>query len=460
MNASRHARLGALTAVLLALLPAALALWIHDRHAPSPLAAVPAAAAAPRASAPAASTAKHLGGRAIAKEVERIRGMRFEHVPPIKVIGPGHVRHMQSHLVAKLTRRLAKKGKSLSSVRRRSDAGVEFAKLAGVVSPEFDAVQSAKDLVGSVAGEFKPGSRKVEVLATPGEGAVQVQTVIAHELDHALDNSRFPEVFRAQQGSRNDERVLALKALVEGTATVVAARFDARHGYQAAVAGGQLLSADNAGYGVPPALAAQFRFPYTSGVKFVQALYARGRGWRLVNAAFRRPPTTTAEILDPQRWIHHSRFAKVRVGDSMPAPWRLVQQTVSGQLDAELILALALPANVATAASRGWDGGGIAVWKRPGANSSCAPPCRQANAAVVADRWTSIANAARFTAELPTYLENRLGANRTGTASWRVGDGFAAIALSGQGTALTFAPAPTVAVRIAQRAAREADGAR
>jgi hypothetical protein len=460
VNASRQARLGALTAVLLALLPAALALWIHDRHAPSSPAAASAAAAAPPASGPAAPAAAHLGGKAIARQVESIRGLRFKQVPPIKIIGPDRVKHTQSRLLAKLKRRLAKKGTSLKSVRQSAGAGVEFAKLAGVVSPEFDAVQSAKDLVGSVAGEFKPGSRKVEVLATPGEGAVQVQTVIAHELDHALDNSRFPEVFRAQQGSKNDERVLALKALVEGTATVVAARFDARHGYQAAVAGGQLLSADNAGYGVPPALAAQFRFPYTSGVQFVQALYARGHGWRLVNAAFRRPPTTTAEILDPQRWIHHSRFAKVSVSDSLPAPWRLVQQTVSGQLDAELILALALPADVATAASRGWDGGSIALWKRPGANSNCAPPCRQANAAVVADRWTSVGDAARFTSELPTYLETRLGANRMGTASWRVGDGFAAIALSGQGTALSFAPAAAMAVRIAQRAAKEADGAR
>jgi hypothetical protein len=394
----------------------------------------------------------------VARDVERIRGLKFAQVPPVVFVDPDRARKLQERQAAKAKRRLNGKSDRLEKLRQGVAASLEFTKLAGVIEPDFNVQETVKSLLGSVIGEFDPKSRNVKVLETPGETPEQRATVVAHELDHYLDNAHYPGVFKTGQ-STNSERRLALSALVEGTATLVARRFDEGHGFQAAVAGGDLLSAENAGYGVPPVLAAQFRFPYTSGTQFVEELFDRTNSWRLVNRAFRHPPTSTAQILDPGLWIRGAGDAKVRVDPGLGAPLHLADQSISGQLDAELILALALPADVAIHASRGWDGGTIAVWERT-SDGECAPPCRTDNAGVLADRWRSVEAAARFTAQLPTYLRASLEAKPKGPGVWRVDDGFAAVALVGLGTAMSFAPTADLARRIATGAASNADEAR
>ena len=460
METARHARLGALAAVVLALLPAALAIWIHDgretRAGAAPR-ATPASVASTAPAAPAPPVGEN--PKRIARGVEELRGLRFAKLPPVEIVGPAQAARMQRQQAAKIKHKLNGKSDKLKKLRRESAASLEFLKLAGIVAPDFNVQQTVEALLGSVAGEFDPNSRKVKVLETVGEGPEQRATVIAHELDHSLDNQHYPQVFKTSSDQSESERQLAASALIEGTATLVAARYDREHGYQAAVAGGALLSTQNAGYGVPPLLAAQFRFPYTSGARFVHALYRRAHGWRLVNRAFRHPPTTTAQILNPELWIERTSSARLKLGAGLGAPLRLAERTTSGQLDAELILALALPADVARSSSRGWDGGSIALWRKAGA-AGCKAPCRTDYAGALADRWRTVRAAARFLAQLPTYLRVRLGAAPAGPGLWRVGDGFAAVSLQGQGTAMSFAPSPSQAKRIAEGAATQADAAR
>jgi hypothetical protein len=460
MRRSREARLGVLAAIALALLPAALAVLIHDGRAARASAVKRSGQTArPRPVPPPTQPKVDLGPKDIAKDVERLRGLQFSKLPPVEIVGPARVQKVQKRQASRIKRRLHGTSAKLKKLQSESQSSIELLKLAGIVAPSFSTQQTVKSLLGSVAGEFDPSSRTVKVLETPGEADEQRATVVAHELDHSLDNSHFPDAFKAAGNTTASERQLAASALVEGTATVVAARFDAEHGYQAAVAGGALLSAQNAGFGVPPVLAAQFRFPYTSGAKFVQTLYDRANGWRLVNRAFRHPPTTTAQILDPALWIHHVGSAHVMLDPALGRPLNQTYKSTSGQLDDELILALAVPAQTARSASRGWDGGAVAVWQRP-EGKGCAAPCRKDNAAVLADRWSSVGSAARFMAQLPTYLAVRLGAKPQTPGVFRVGDGFAAISLQGQGTAMSFAPSAAQATQIAVGAARSADRAR
>ena len=459
MRGSREARLGVLAAIALALLPAALAVLIHDgRAARAGTLALSHRASRPRPAPAPAQPKVDLGPKDIARDVEHLRDLRFSELPPVQIVSPAQVQKVQKRQAARIKRRLHGKSAKLQKLQSESKSSIELLKLAGIVAPSFSTQETAKSLLGAVAGELNPSSRKVKVLETPGEADEQRATVVAHELDHSLDNSHFPDAFKAAGDTTASERQLAASALVEGTATVVAARFDAEHGYQAAVAGGALLSAQNAGFGVPPVLAAQFRFPYTSGAKFVETLYDRANGWRLVNKAFRHPPTTTAQILDPALWIHHVNSAQVTVDPALGDPLQQTYKSTSGQLDDELILALAVPARTARAASRGWDGGAVAVWQRP-ESKGCAAPCRRDNAAVLADRWRTVASAARFMAQLPTYLTVRLGAKPQAPGLFRIGDGYAAISLQGQGTAMSFAPTAAGATRIAQGAARNADQA-
>ncbi len=62
-----------------------------------------------------------------------------------------------------------------------------------------------------------------------------------------------------------------------------------------------------------PFVRENFLFPYTAGMKFGEALQGRD-GWQGLNAAFRRLPRTTAEILHPELYLAETPFAPADFG--------------------------------------------------------------------------------------------------------------------------------------------------
>jgi len=425
-----------LGACLIAVLPAALAGLLHD-STPSPAAATTQASPA-------------LAGKAIAADVARLRDLAFHRVPPVRAITAREERRLTGRLSAK-TRAKAKPGASsprTQALERAARAGLEWARLVGFVDPGFKIKAAASALGGSVVGEYQPSQRRILVQSSPADPPHYEDVIAAHELDHALDAQHFPAIFHIHETPANSERAAAAAAVVEGTATVIADRFAREHGYPQVGPGRQLYSIDNLGFGVPAGLAAEFRFPYTAGADFVRRLRRQG-GWPLVDRAFRHPPTSTAQVLDPRRWLHGDSYRRVVVRAALGNGWRLIGKADSGALDAQVLLSLALPVNAAVNSTVGWDGGGIATWRRP-APSVCRAPCRSAAASVVAYRWTTAVHAAKFTGALPAYLEARLRARPLGGLVWRVRGGFAAIDQRDRGTALALAPTETLAGRLAR----------
>ena len=421
-----------LGAIAIAALPAALALVLTGGATGSGVAA---------------SSQPAIDGSRIAADVARLRGLAFKDVPPVEAISPAEER--------RLTQRLSRHEKggaggaspAAHRLEQASRAGLEWARLVGFVDPGFKIGTAGKALGTSVVGEFQPSSRRILVETSPGDPPHYEDVIAAHELDHALDAEHFPAVFHTRESAGNSERTAAVQALIEGTATVITNRFAHEHGYAVVGPGRRLFSIDNLGFGVPAGLAAEFRFPYTAGADFVRFLIQRG-GWDLVDRAFRHPPTSTAQILDPQSWLRREPYRRVRVGARLAAPWRLVGRTDSGALDARVLLSLALPLESASDATEGWDGGGIATWRRP-APANCKPPCREAAASVAAYRWRSPVRAGGFVGALPTYLETRLLAKPAGDLVWSVRGGFAAIDQHDRGTALAVAPTRRLAQLLA-----------
>ncbi len=426
-------------AILIAALPAALALALTGGATGSRTAGM---------------RVRAIDGPTIAADVSRLRGLEFSDVPTVEAIGSRQKR--------RLARRLARKGRhgaSPSSAARRieraSRAGLEWARLVGFVGPGFKIGSAGKALGASVVGEFQPSSHKILVQTSRFDPPHYEDVIAAHELDHALDAEHFPAVFHSHETPGNSERTAAVQALVEGTATVITDRFAHEHGYAVVGPGRRLFSIDNLGFGVPAGLAAEFRFPYTAGADFVRYLLHRG-GWQLVNQAFRHPPTSTAEVLDPRRWVRRDTYRHLRVPTSLGSPWRLVGRTDSGALDARVLLSLGLSLTAATEATQGWDGGAIATWRRP-APAQCRAPCRQATASVAAYRWQSPVRAGSFVGALPAYLETRLLARPVGNLAWRLHGGFAAIDQRNRGTAIALAPTKALAHRLAAAGVRGAN---
>ncbi|AFK21913.1 hypothetical protein [Pyrococcus sp. ST04] len=123
----------------------------------------------------------------------------------------------------------------------------------------------------------------------------------AHELTHILQRN----LNATYSGSTLDE-TLAIRALVEGDADLVADMFCKRNGIKIVkitnISKRYLYWSLNV-------------FPYVFGDKFVQFLYQKG-GWELVNEAYRNPPTSTKVVMFPELYLKGWAPKNVTINES------------------------------------------------------------------------------------------------------------------------------------------------
>jgi hypothetical protein len=292
--------------------------------------------------------------------------------------------------------------------------------------------------------------------ATPSRS--QLHLVIAHELTHALEDQHFRLRLATARGPSEAEQ--ARRALIEGTATYLAARYDARYQgnhvpLRLQIAGQQSVFA--AGGETPFAVKANTIFDYVSGPLFAARLYRRaGRSWRLVNRALRDPPQLTRYILHPAAWPPTRPAAEIELGSLRPggSGWRAVGGGLAGEQSLLAILSDGAPTRIAEAAATGWRGGRFALWRRAGA--TCALGCSSDDAGVIAIRFRDHADARQLAEAFIDYaLLGRLG-DHVGERTWRVDDGYATLATARRSAAIGLAPSARLAADLARRGARAA----
>lgn len=261
-----------------------------------------------------------------------------------------------------------------AAFRRRSGAGsgLDPALIAGIdalqlVPRSVDLATIARRAEGEgVVGLYEPSSHTVlvrGVAPTPF-----VREVLVHELTHALQDQWFG-IDRPQLGDATDERAQAFSALVEGDAVRI------EDEYLATLPASQRVRArleQDAIAGIrataPAALKEILLFPYTDGETFVRAL-ATVRGQAGVDAAFRTPPATSAEILEPQRYLGGTA-PDVRVA-APAAAGPIVDRGVLGELGLRLLLEHAGTTGAvsdadASAAESAWHGDAYVTWTQGG----------------------------------------------------------------------------------------------
>ena len=381
----------------------------------------------------------------IADRLEALRELEFERAPEVKTLTADEWR--------KRTREAADKGPGNASDRREVEAVESFLKLSGLATADFDAEQATKGVGELIGGFYRPKNNRLVLVEIPFQGARGQERVIAHELEHALQDQNYPKSLKL--GSLDGEAEIGLSALVEGDASVIERRYARRYlGIDTADADKSLLSATNLAVGLPPALVASVRFPYTAGADFVAAIQRRG-GWTLVDEAFEDPPTTSEQILHPGKWIAREDGVEVAtpVAAVLGAGWSSVAKVESGELDAVVILAAGVPADVAERAAEGWEGGRFESYRLAGAGP-CEGVCRGQRAAVVSYEWETPADAAEFAVAARRYLAIRLRAKPIGPSTVEIEDGAASLGLDGRRTAIAFAPTPERSRQLATAATR------
>jgi hypothetical protein len=203
------------------------------------------------------------------------------------------------------------------------------------------------------------------------------KTVIAHELTHALADQNFN--LDAMQGSikHDDDRDLALSALIEGeaTLTMIGSQMEDWSGKATQdlpapglnrvfslmmpfmpLAGGASLRE------APVVLSETMIFPYLRGLVFCAHLTNDG-GWQALNDAYKRPPLSTEQILHPEKYQEKPDpptaidLDKLAPGEG----WKELGRNVVGEMQ----LAILLRRHGGRNAAEGWDGDRFAVFEGP-----------------------------------------------------------------------------------------------
>lgn len=263
------------------------------------------------------------------------------------------------------------------------------------------------------------------------------QIVFVHEYVHALQDAAFDlnTYLTEMQALENQDEQLARLALVEGDATLVMNEY-AVYAAQRNPLGtltGLLLGGLQAGNltlppGIPTIIASELLFPYTEGEVFVRALFNAG-GWEVVNAAFSNPPTTTEQILHPEKYFSGEVGAAVRLIDSagkLGAGWRLTDTGVFGEFYLREFLAQELTAAQAASAAAGWGGDAFHIYQHSDGRL----------AAMLRLEWDTPDDLAEFQTAINAYGESRFGvaADRSGCFA------DATVALCSNGRVVLIAP--------------------
>ena len=210
-----------------------------------------------------------------------------------------------------------------------------------------------------VVGFYDPESGELVVrgaAVTP-----YVRLTIVHELTHALDDQHF-ELDRPALDDADDESGAGFAALVEGNAVRIEEAYratlsdDEREDAEAEEA---RLSAGMDFSTLPRVVPELIGFPYGFGPALVAALLAQG-GEARVNEAYRAPPTTTEQVLDPVGWLRHGEPA-IEVAPP-PADGAVFDQGVLGLWGIVLVLEDELGQADAVEAARGWGGDWYVAW--------------------------------------------------------------------------------------------------
>jgi hypothetical protein len=161
-------------------------------------------------------------------------------------------------------------------------------------------------------------------LAGVSDSSALRESVVLHELTHALQDQRFNATARDKALQHDTDGELAYHALLEGEATLVmldylltksgqsfedAVKSDLLMGMSAA-ASDQSIAPD-----APKYFVESLKFPYIDGLKLVVQAYRRG-GWKEIDKLHSNPPRTTREVLHPDEY-----FARLASGQKGAEPF-------------------------------------------------------------------------------------------------------------------------------------------
>ncbi|HTF86790.1 MAG TPA: hypothetical protein VK843_00150 [Planctomycetota bacterium] len=266
----------------------------------------------------------------IQKDVEQLRGVKFKADVPVKLSS-------KEQFVAYA---LDFESAMAPPARRKADETV--LRMLALIPPDMDMLQEELRLLKDQVGGFYDPKSKMFFLMENCPMAM-AKTVLAHELGHALDDQLYDIGGSMEKLAERTDAGLAYHAVVEGSGTVVQARWMADHLKPMEMLGmlGQIEEQSAAMAHSPTILWKPLLGSYTTGAAFL------GRNENLqvglknppassdLDRAFRAPPKSTEQVLHPEKYWSDPRdepIAVEQVCSALPGDWAVLRRDTFGEL--------------------------------------------------------------------------------------------------------------------------------
>ncbi|MDB4960305.1 MAG: hypothetical protein JWP01_304 [Myxococcales bacterium] len=293
----------------------------------------------------------------VAKEVAKIRGLKLKKPIPNEVVDKDELR-----------KRLLALASEEKTQRETAAEGLALARW-GLIPLATDYTALLIDLLTEqVAGYYDPETKKLTISKSAGDDPAWAELVLAHEIDHGLQDQAFDlKKFEDLPDTEGDASA-ARRALVEGDGIALMIEVMlARQGTAAPWSNPEVTAAIEKAMTVPGngdaldkaplAIRESLIFPYRAGLSFVAALRRR-QPWSAVDAAYARPPSSTEQVIHPERYL--AKDEPIPIAITTPNALRdhtVVHDTVWGELSWNLFLRThGVDGATATLASEGWGG--------------------------------------------------------------------------------------------------------
>ncbi len=266
---------------------------------------------------------------------------------------------------------------------KRLERSAEVLKKFGLLPRDFDLGGFLVVMLREqVAGYYDVKTKTVNLLNWVD--AEQQKPVLAHELTHALQDQSFgiekwmkeSETNGDKKGDptpadiENDEESSARQAVVEGQAMVVLLDYSLQPTGKTVLTSPQVVEALKQGMLVGTADTPAFRdapiflkeeltFPYRYGLDFTAALLEAGGKELAYAGAFKNPPKTTREIMQPETYLKHEKLEPLKLID-MDKDFRdydAFDVGAMGEFDVDVLVEQYAGAKEAGALYPAWRGG-------------------------------------------------------------------------------------------------------
>ena len=239
----------------------------------------------------------------------------------------------------------------------------------GAAGADLDYLGCLLALLGTqLAGFYDPRAKEMVLLDDLGTDIEQA--TLWHELVHGLQDQHYDLKRLMKWEAGRGDALSAVQSLAEGDAMSGMLEVSlAKTGRTALDLPDNMLSGSLSMLEAMPEIASVPRLlkrsivaPYADGIGFVHALRRSG-GWAAVDAAWRSLPTTTEQIIHPDKYRAHE-VADLLTVPLPPAagPSDIIYRDVLGEQALRLAMEEWVPNASAAEAASGWGGDAIAVF--------------------------------------------------------------------------------------------------